>query len=107
MWTSLLRTEADLRIYMERVDGGRICYWCETTRPMPSEAPTRENTHDLVAVHLYNAGKIPVTLESATLTFIEGSGMADSDDFSNLSENYFPWFRLPIRAELDLEPYGD
>ena len=110
-WTYTLHRKTalpqDLRIYMERVDGGRICDWCETTRPMPSEVPTRENTQDLVEVHLYNAGEIRVTLESVTRTFIEGPGMADSDDFSNLSENSFPWFRLPIRAELDLEPYED
>ena len=33
--------------------------------------------------------------------------MADATDFSNLSTNSFPWFRLPISLERTLEPWED
>ncbi len=58
----------------------------------------------MVAVHLYNAGEISVALKRATLTFLDGPGMANATDFSNLSTNSFPWFRLPISLERTLEP---
>ena len=74
---------------------------------MPSEVNTREHTQDMVAVHLYNAGETSVALKRATLTFLDGPGMADATDFSNLSTNSFPWFRLPISLERTLEPWED
>ena len=61
----------------------------------------------MVAVHLYNAGETSVVLKRATLTFLDGPGMADATDFSNLSTNSFPWFRLPISLERTLEPWED
>ena len=74
---------------------------------MPSEVNTLEHTQDMVAVHLYNAGETSVVLKNATLTFQDGTGMADATDFSNLSANSFPWFRVPISQERALEPWED
>ena len=93
-----VRTTAALRIYLERLHGGRVCCSCETLVPMPADVLTREVTSDRAIPHLYNVGPEPVVLggTGATLSFITGPGYADVSDIGDIgSENSFEWFVLP------------
>ena len=94
-----------LRVYLERLDGGRYYPGWESWRPLPAEVNTREHTWDALAPHIYNVSDADVYLQSASLTLITGTGMADASDFSNLGAGYsFDWFTLPISGNLPIQP---
>ena len=99
---------AALRVYMERLDGGRYYPAWVSWRPLPTGVNTREHSWDAVVPHIYNVTREDAHLKSATLTLITGTGMADVSDFSNLgSSNTFDWFVVPISAGLPIEPLPD
>ena len=99
---------AALRIYLERLDGGRYYPAWVSWRPLPAEVYTREHTRDAVVPRVYNVSDEDVYLASATLTLITGTGMADATDFSYVgSSNTFDWFVVPISAGLPIEPLPD
>ena len=108
---------SDIRLYLERLDGGRICTQCETRRPMTDDQESVEDSRDQVAIHIYNAGDTAVTATILTLTFETGPGLAEAHDFVKgsgqsgtvggpPSNGPFNWFSLAINQPIVPLPDG-